>query len=304
MPPQPSRTPVALKRRRTEHLNRGKPTKRARKIKKQNNYHSSSDEDSADEEVPQTVDANESESESESEVEVQSPPKETKKAKPAEAEAQSTDDESDEAAGNDEFSEADLEGDMEMDSDEEGSEGESEASVSDGGSSNAPSRNKKKRNDPDAFATSMQKILGAKLTTTKRADPILSRSKIAQDAGKELAEAKLEAKAKGKMRDEKKAQLEKGRVKDVLGLQTPDISTQEIQEEEKRLKKTAQKGVVKLFNAVRAAQVKGEQAAREAKKSGVVGIDKREEKITEMSKKGFLDLIAGGGKKTAAPAEA
>ncbi|KAK8245513.1 Rrp15p-domain-containing protein [Phyllosticta capitalensis] len=304
MPPQSSRTPVALKRRRTEHLNRGKPTKRARKIKKQTDYHSSSDEDSADEEVRQTVDANESESASESEVEAHSSPKQATKAKPAAADAQSSDDESDEAAGNDEFSEADLEGDVQMDSDEEGSEGESEVSVSDGGSSNAPSRNKKKRNDPGAFATSMQKILGAKLTTTKRADPILSRSKIAQDAGKELAEAKLEAKAKGKMRDEKKAQLEKGRVKDVLGLQTPDISTQEIQEEEKRLKKTAQKGVVKLFNAVRAAQVKGEQAAREAKKSGVVGIDKREEKVTEMSKKGFLDLIAGGGKKTAAPAEA
>jgi len=30
-----------------------------------------------------------------------------------------------------------------------------------------------------------------------------------------------------------------------------------------------------------------------------VGIDRREEKVNEMSKKGFLDLIAGGGKKTA-----
>lgn len=191
-----------------------------------------------------------------------------------------------------------------MDSDEEASDDGSGGSLSDAGSGNAKNRNKKKRNDPDAFATSMQKILGSKLTTTKRADPILSRSKIAHDAGKGIADAKLEAKAKGKMRDEKKAQLEKGRVKDVMGLQTTDISTQQIQEEEKRLKKTAQRGVVKLFNAVRAAQVKGEQAAREAKKTGVVGMDKREEKVTEMSKKGFLELIAGGGKKTAAPAEA
>ncbi|KAK7530130.1 Rrp15p-domain-containing protein [Phyllosticta citricarpa] len=302
MPPQSSRTPVALKRRRTEQ-NRGKPTKRARKIKKQTDYHSSSDEDSADEEAPKAT-AEQSQSESQSEAEEQSAPKQAKKVKVAAPEPQSTDDESDDAAANDESSEEEIEGDVEMDSDEEVSEDGSEGPLSDAGSSNAPSRNKKKRNDPDAFATSMQKILGSKLTTAKRADPILSRSKVAQDAGKELAEAKLEAKAKGKMRDEKKAQLEKGRVKDVLGLQTTDISTQEIQEEEKRLKKTAQRGVVKLFNAVRAAQVKGEQAAREAKKTGVVGMDKREEKVTEMSKKGFLDLIAGGGKKTATPAEA
>ncbi|KAK7509349.1 Rrp15p-domain-containing protein [Phyllosticta citriasiana] len=302
MPPQSSRTPVALKRRRTEQ-NRGKPTKRARKIKKQTDYHSSSDEDSADEEAPKAI-AEQSQSESQSEAEEQSAPKQAKKVKVAAPEPKSTDDESDNAAVHDESSEEEIEGDVEMDSDEEVSEDGSEGPLSDAGSSNAPSRNKKKRNDPDAFATSMQKILGSKLTTAKRADPILSRSKIAQDAGKELAEAKLEAKARGKMRDEKKAQLEKGRVKDVLGLQTTDVSTQEIQEEEQRLKKTAQRGVVKLFNAVRAAQVKGEQAAREAKKTGVVGMDKREEKVTEMSKKGFLDLIAGGGKKTATPAEA
>jgi len=64
---------------------------------------------------------------------------------------------------------------------------------------------------------------------------------------------------------------------------------------EKRLRKTAQRGVVKLFNAVRAAQVKGEEAAREARAKGLVGQGRREEKVNEMSKKGFLDLIAGGG---------
>ena len=30
-------------------------------------------------------------------------------------------------------------------------------------------------NDPDAFATSISKILGSKLSTSKRADPVLSR---------------------------------------------------------------------------------------------------------------------------------
>ena len=67
----------------------------------------------------------------------------------------------------------------------------------------------------------------------------------------------------------------------------------ELQEQEKRLRKTAQRGVVKLFNAVRQAQVRGEEAARNAK--GIAGRDRREEKVNEMSKEGFLELVAGGG---------
>lgn len=37
-------------------------------------------------------------------------------------------------------------------------------------------------------------------------------------------------------------------------------------------------GVVKLFNAVRAAQIKGEEASRQVKQKGVVGMGAREEK--------------------------
>ena len=65
--------------------------------------------------------------------------------------------------------------------------------------------------------------------------------------------------------------------------------------EEKRLRKVAQRGVVKLFNAVRAAQVQGEQTAKEEKRKGTIGMEHRQEKVNEMSKQGFLDLI--GGKK-------
>jgi len=84
-------------------------------------------------------------------------------------------------------------------------------------------------------------------------------------------------------------------VKDVLGL-TSGLAG-ETAEEEKRLRKIAQRGVIKLFNAVRAAQVKGEEAAREARKQGTVGVVNREEKVNEMSKQGFLDLINGKNKK-------
>jgi hypothetical protein len=163
----------------------------------------------------------------------------------------------------------------------------------------------RKRNDPEAFATSMSKILGSKLSTSKRSDPVLSRSIDAITTSKEITEMALEKKAKHKLKEEKRAALEKGRVKDVLGASTAfdaangkeegGPSVQEIMQLEKRLRKTAQRGVVKLFNAVRAAQVKGEEAAREARNKGIVGQGRREEKINEMSKKGFLELIAGGG---------
>jgi hypothetical protein len=111
--------------------------------------------------------------------------------------------------------------------------------------------------------------------------------------------------------------MEKGRVRDVLvassGSAKLNILTGEVEMEEaegkdgettgqilateRRLRKVAQRGVVKLFNAVRAAQVKAGEAERAARNEGVVGVKRREEKVTEMSRKGFLDLIASGGGK-------
>lgn len=176
---------------------------------------------------------------------------------------------------------------------------DSESETESMSSSNAAAE-KKKRNDPNAFATSMSKILDTKLSTSKRADPVLSRSKTAADANKSLADSKLESKARAQIKTEKRALLEKGRVKDVLGLENENVATGLVMEEEKRLKKTAQRGVVKLFNAVRAAQVKAETAMKAAKQEGVVGLGKREERMNEMSKQGFLDLISSGGKPTAA----
>ncbi|KAL9117773.1 MAG: hypothetical protein Q9187_005685 [Circinaria calcarea] len=173
-----------------------------------------------------------------------------------------------------------------------------------------------KRNDPLAFSTSLNAILSSKLSTSKRSDPVLARSKTAIQASHELAESKLETKARRALRDQKRKESEKGRIKDVLlgdrvsssiadaaskdtgmaaGEDTSGMSAAQIAAQERRLRKTAQRGVVKLFNAVRAAQVKGEEAAREARGKGLVGRGRREEKVGEMSKKGFLDLIAGGG---------
>ncbi len=173
---------------------------------------------------------------------------------------------------------------------------DADSSASDMDASNNGQPKKRKRHDPTVFATSISKILGTKLSTAKRSDPILSRSTAAATASKELVDARLETRAKHRLRDEKRAAQERGRIRDVLALDDPSISTADVIEGERQLKKIAQRGVVKLFNAVRAAQVKGEQAAREARQTGVVGIQQREEKVTEMSKKGFLELVAAGGK--------
>ncbi|KAF7550858.1 hypothetical protein G7Z17_g5448 [Cylindrodendrum hubeiense] len=165
-----------------------------------------------------------------------------------------------------------------------------------------PSRKKKsKRNDPNAFATSLSKILNTKLATSKRSDPVLARSAAAHEASKAAVDTALEAKARKQLKEHKKRAMEKGRVKDVLVATAVDTAgelettTSEIMVTERRLRKVAQRGVVKLFNAVRAAQVKAVETEQTTRKSGVIGMNRREEKVNEMSKKGFLDLIASGG---------
>ncbi|KAF1918734.1 Rrp15p-domain-containing protein [Ampelomyces quisqualis] len=200
-------------------------------------------------------------------------------------------DEVDDSPGDDEEDESELEAD-EFDVED------SESDASDGSeTSTVAARKVRKRNDPEAFATSMSKILNTKLTTSKRSEPILSRSKDAQTANKEIADSKLSEKARRQIVAERKAAQDKGRVKDVLGLNDASISTAETTAAEKALRRTAQKGVIKLFNAVRAAQVKGELAEKESKAQNIVGMDQREEKVKEMSKQGFLDMITGGGRK-------
>lgn len=173
-----------------------------------------------------------------------------------------------------------------------------------------------KRNDPTAFATSMSKILSTKLSSSRRADPVLARSAEAHEAARLAVDSALEAKAHRKMAEQRRLALEKGRVRDVLVATANNndsnsnsnegggddgndkerqVTTSEMLEAERRLRKVAQRGVIKLFNAVRAAQVKAADAQRAVRAEGVVGMNRREEKVTEMSKKGFLDLIAAGG---------
>jgi hypothetical protein len=190
--------------------------------------------------------------------------------------------------------------DVDNDNDDDNDEVEDEEESIDG------SRRKKstsKRNDPSAFATSLSKILNTKLSSTRRADPVLARSAAAHESAKAAVDTALEAKARKVIREQRRLASEKGRVRDVLIASHSGAPGEEEQttggilETERRLRKVAQRGVVKLFNAVRAAQVKASEAEKATRKEGVIGVVRREEKINEMSKKGFLDLIASGGGK-------
>jgi fusion and transport protein UGO1 len=304
---------TTLKRRRTEEGMKGRGPKKPKKhIKRQKFYHSSDDEDEEEGAArdaplgapqtakpdPATVGIDVSDEEVETQPALAQPvkPQPKMKAKSALKKVPSPAADEEDAA----MSSEDDEGDDFLGSEEDNSD---DSSLSDT-STNNPARKVRKRNDPEAFATSISKILNTKLTSQKRSEPILSRSKSAQDANKELSDLKLTHKAQRQLLAEKKAAQEKGRVKDVLGLNDPSVSTAATTAKEKELRRTAQKGVIKLFNAVRAAQVKGEQAEKESREKGVVGLAKREEKVKEMSKQGFLDMITGGTKKKEGSVEA
>jgi fusion and transport protein UGO1 len=260
----PKMTPSAVKRQRSAKKSDTHPSKK-RKIKRQTDYHSSSsdnsdlDDDDVEEEELAIVPINQDA----------------------------------------EFEDAENDGQPtgEEDSDSQSEDQDTNSDASDEEDNPNTVKIRKKRNDPTAFANSMSKILNSKLSVAKRADPVLSRSKDASAAVKETQEARLEAKAKQQIRDERRTKMDTGRIRDVMGLQDPNVSTEDIMAREKKLKKLSQQGVIRLFNAVLTAQMKGQEAARSTKQDGVVGMAKREEKVNEMSKQGFLDLIAGGGKK-------
>ncbi|KAL4915617.1 Rrp15p-domain-containing protein [Aspergillus aurantiobrunneus] len=253
----------------------GKPGRPNKKFRKQRDYHSSSDE--ADDEPTNfnAVDLENSDEEVEEVVSNQTKNKGAQKPVPKE---DSQSDEEEQSASN-ASSDADDDEDEDADSDDS-------IPVDTIGKRAVP-----KRNDPSAFSTSISKILATKLPTSTRADPVLSRNKTVTQASTQIAEEKLDNQARAKLRAEKKEELDRGRVRDVRGIESGQTGA--VAEEEKRLRKIAQRGVVKLFNAVRAAQVRGEEAAKDERKKGTVGMGEREKAVNQVSKQGFLELING-----------
>ncbi|KAK9485868.1 Rrp15p-domain-containing protein [Lipomyces starkeyi] len=154
----------------------------------------------------------------------------------------------------DDDAEVDYEAESELDDDEEIENINAAA--------NEKRTKQKKRTDPEAFSSAMTAILSSHLKAHDRKDPVLVRSK---QTAKAIEESKLEAKARRELRLEKKQLLDKERIKDVItGIregETPNPdAVQKTTERERMLKKTAKRGVVKLFNTVIEAQKKATDA--------------------------------------------
>ncbi|KAI1272228.1 Rrp15p-domain-containing protein [Xylaria sp. FL0933] len=267
-----------------------RPKKKQKKVPQ---YHSDSEGDLDNALVDDIASLSGSELDSESDAEISElTPARRNKGKSPKKSLADDDADSQDGAG------AESEDDSNSDGVDEEEEGD-DFTNSEGETSNIGSkRPKSKRNDPNAFATSLHKILSTKLSNSKKADAILSRSVEAQKASREIVDATLEAKARKLLRDQKLVALEKGRVKDVLtGDNNDETSTGEIMQTERRLRKTAHRGVIMLFRAVREAQERAMEADKDTRKEGIIGSQQRQEKVNEMSRQGFLDLIAGAGGK-------
>ncbi|EDN02707.1 predicted protein [Histoplasma mississippiense (nom. inval.)] len=150
---------------------------------------------------------------------------------------------------------------------------------------------------PDEVASSESDSYAASSAASASGSNIDSDDSISgTDQPRSTRHKKLESRALAKLRAEKREVLERGRIRDVLGVERGEAG--ETAEQEKRLRKIAQRGVIKLFNAMRAAQVRGEELVREERrKRSIVGMAEREKAVNEVSKQVFLDLINGKGGK-------
>ncbi|CAH2450390.1 pre-60S ribosomal particles component [Komagataella phaffii CBS 7435] len=144
----------------------------------------------------------------------------------------------------------------------------------------------------DRFSKAVTSILDSKLKAYDRKDPILARSK---KGIKKLEEEKLEKKAMRLILQEKKERLKHSRNEHILP--TDDDNVRAIIERERFFKKIAQKGAIRLFNAILATQVKTHKTMEDTK-TEILGRDARKRVMTEVSKDNFLDMIQRAGKST------
>lgn len=193
-------------------------------------------------------------------------------------------DEDDEVDDDDEVDVADVSSSDDDSDDEKNSDSDSDSD------SDIPKLKKKKNLDDgsESFANAVTAIVGSRLKAYDRSNPILARSKRSL---KKLESDKLEAKAKRLLNAEKKEHMDNCRVKNLLPSADQPEKVREIIEKERKLKKIAQRGVVRLFNAVLSTQVKTNQDISKEK----VGLTRKNELMNEISKEKFLDLVQAAG---------
>lgn len=272
--------PISQKKRKLEEGIQGRTSRPKKRIRKQQDYHSSEDDESGNEGGFAPVNLDDSDDENKAPPATgansteRNPAKKQQQPKSKSKSQADTDD--DEASSDDASASASADSDINI--------------------ADKPSKPKTKRNDPSAFTTSITRILSTTLPASTRSDPILSRSTTYHTTTTALKNEKLSARAAAHLRKKKREEFDQQRDKDVTGVQSGRAG--EVQEEERRLRKIAQRGVVRLFNAVKAAQ-----GGVDAKGDGGVGRKEREEKGREMSKRGFLELIGVKGVKTGTDVE-
>ncbi|PIL31686.1 hypothetical protein GSI_06389 [Ganoderma sinense ZZ0214-1] len=142
---------------------------------------------------------------------------------------------------------------------------------------------KRKRRATDAvnFGATLQSLLN----TDAPAAPLSLRPSVA----KKRKEEKMEAKGKHVLQTEKKEKEDKGRITDVIGGWGG--------ESERALRKVAQRGVVKLFNAIQQSQAASAAAAEELKSHRGTGKPTLPAPAIHDKKKGrHKDNMVGRGK--------
>ncbi|KAI9287756.1 Rrp15p-domain-containing protein [Umbelopsis sp. AD052] len=174
----------------------------------------------------------------------------------------------------------------ELDSDLESMDGDDEFSGAEDDGADAMDQDEEevrpKKGSSDSFAVAMTKILGSNLKGSDRQQPILARSKGAE---RKIEDEKLEYKARKLLAAEKKALASKDRI-------IPDYTTMDY---EKKLRKVATRGVVKLFNAIRTQQkVTDVAVSRAADTSSTSRAIEKAKNVSTMPKSSFLELLKTG----------
>ncbi|TIC16418.1 hypothetical protein E3Q13_02964 [Wallemia mellicola] len=201
------------------------------------------------------------------------------------------------------------EGDEEVESDDENDSDEAPTTDYESDYNGLQKKPKKrKRNEGEAFAEALSNL----------AEADSKKLEILPAANKSLKKHKLTLKAQKVLRDEAKSDQDIGRLRDVVsGWAVPSAKKDKLDDEsalvdagaekEKRLRKVAQKGVVKLFNAILAAQ-KAESGAKVSEKEKDKGIgrarleapanfpreNKGKKNNDNVAKNAFMDAIRKG----------
>jgi len=225
-------------------------------------------------------------------------------------EGEDTDDADDDDDGDDDDAD---EGDDHVD---EGDDDDDDDDIPAGGRSNKTKKRKRRALSLNAFGETLEQLLGTE--SAPAPNEILS---LAPRLRHTANASTLRAKAARLALEKRKEREERAHIKDVIGEWGPpgslsyaghaplsgpalDAWTEQggAKGYERRLRKTAQRGVVKLFNAIRAAQSTTEddiERARMTQKSRKVNeLGNKDMAVKELSKTHFLDMLRQAPKGT------